>query len=183
MKFALAFDLHIFLGVFFGQGSRPRMWASTPWAICRTDRLSTIGYLSSHACLFAVENKRRFSSEWAHCIAKCVSIAVSRGFPRSSARNWGRRRRGWGKANKAAKKRTEGKAHKAAEKKDFLLFARDSPAWLTRTQDKARDRLRKKKKKKKTNPVWDTGSAVSLQVLWRRVCHPYPCKTYKKFNY
>ena len=42
-------DLHIFLGVFFEQGSRPRMWASTPWAICRTDRLfdySTIVQLS-----------------------------------------------------------------------------------------------------------------------------------------
>ena len=37
-------DLHIFLGVFFEQGSRPRMWANTPWAICRTDRLSTIDY-------------------------------------------------------------------------------------------------------------------------------------------
>ena len=38
------FDFQVFLGVFFGQGSRPRMWASTPWAICRTDRLSTIDY-------------------------------------------------------------------------------------------------------------------------------------------
>ena len=44
MIFALAFSLHIFLGVFFGQGSRPLAWASTPWAICRTDRLSTIDY-------------------------------------------------------------------------------------------------------------------------------------------
>ena len=43
---ALILILHIFLGVFFGQGSRPRMWASTPWAICRfgTGRLSTIDY-------------------------------------------------------------------------------------------------------------------------------------------
>ena len=44
--FALILILHIFLGVFFGQpeGSRPRMWASTPWAICRTDRLSTFDF-------------------------------------------------------------------------------------------------------------------------------------------
>ena len=48
MIFALAFSLHIFLGVFFGQGSRPLAWASTPWAICRTDRLSTIDYRKSH---------------------------------------------------------------------------------------------------------------------------------------
>ena len=38
----------IFFGVFFEQGSRPRMWASTPWALCRTDRLSTIDYRLSH---------------------------------------------------------------------------------------------------------------------------------------
>ena len=30
------------LGVFFWQGSRPRMWVGTPWAKRRTDRLSTI---------------------------------------------------------------------------------------------------------------------------------------------
>ena len=34
----------LFLGVFFGQGSRPRMWANTLWAIRRTDGLSTIDY-------------------------------------------------------------------------------------------------------------------------------------------
>ena len=41
-------SFQFFLGVFFGQGSRPRMWASTPWAICRTDRLSTIDYRHPH---------------------------------------------------------------------------------------------------------------------------------------
>ena len=58
MIFALAFSLHIFLGVFFGQGSRPLAWASTPWAICRTDRLSTIDY--------------RLSLRIYYWIAKCV---------------------------------------------------------------------------------------------------------------
>jgi len=35
LNFALTFRLHIFIGVFFGQGSHPLAWAS------RTDRLST----------------------------------------------------------------------------------------------------------------------------------------------
>ena len=42
-------EFPIFFGVFFEQGSRPRMWASTPWALCRTDRLSTIDYLTGFA--------------------------------------------------------------------------------------------------------------------------------------
>ena len=41
------------------------------------------------------------------------------------------------------------KAHKAAEKKGTLLFARFPPAWLTRTQDKARIECEKRKKKEK----------------------------------
>ena len=47
-------EFPIFLGVFFGQGSRPRMWASTPWAICRTDRLSTIDLRAPVALLGVV---------------------------------------------------------------------------------------------------------------------------------
>ena len=42
---------------------------------------------------------------------------------RAAQPKWGRRRRGWGKANRAAKKRTECKAHTAARKKVHFFFA------------------------------------------------------------
>ena len=62
----------------------------------------------------------------AQCIAKYVSIAVSRGFPRSSARMWGDEKEDGAKPLRQPKGR---KAKPLRQPEEVcLLFARDSPA-------------------------------------------------------
>merc|ERR1712093_525813 len=89
----------------------------------------------------------------AQCIAQWVSLAASRGLGQRSIARMGETKRTEAKPLRQPRRGRTAKAHKAAEKKGTLLFARFPPAWLTRTQDKARIECEKKKEKKRKNPA------------------------------
>ena len=97
----------------------------------------------------------------AQCIAQWVSLAASRGLGQRSIARMGETKRTEAKPLRQPRRGRTAKAHKAAEKKGTLLFARFPPAWLTRTQDKAR--IECEKKKKNIYTVLQVGNRIEVQ--------------------